>query len=573
MKILRDPRPDLINAEQQGCLVQALVAEELRTQRRELGDILCELHNAGLVKLASDQNLSAIEALENNDFWNVVHPLEKAIPHLNCDPHDVLKLVHKLVQKAGSDLAAGAPNLALSTWSKNNPDKARQIIDGIKELDDLCLAHGVFAVVGLGDEAQAVDLIRHANASVSGIGLRAIGRMENLSALAIREVVDDAFGVIKTETEFDLRVAAIEAAFRLWEKLGPTESYRQREFIEAIGKRRDANELSILAAMLIYHDKGLPKEGIDQVLGLLETLPSNSAATLSNLDHAIKENDDRWDFKRVVRVFANCIPRLDEGVRKQDYYNFSKLVWENPDHTSYLFAEWLRGGEFSLCSFLVELLGARAKGTIVWVQKSHLPLGDIDQIFIAKKCIGFLWHHEVTATSILLSIVKYGWKKAQTEAEKLLFDPLLLSYGGGLRVFLEAQCLNTSKRISSCAKRLVSEHDAHVAGLEATHDLVELLPSIEHRRAVAMKDRDRNRDIQKRAHEQSIFASLVTRHTLLYGRKSFSIIHGPEGKKHPHISALSEISHSVELPRLMVMDPVGFNAKIKFFRVIKRKPA
>lgn len=186
------------------------------------------------------------------------------------------------------------------------------------------MAHGVFAVVGLGDEAQAVDLIRHADASVSGIGLRAIGRMENLSALAIKEGVDDAYGVIETESEFDLRVAAIEAAFRLWEKLGPSESYRQREFIEAIGKRRDANELSILAGMLFYHDKGLTKESIDQVLGLLETLPSNSAATLRNLDHAIKNNDDRWDFRRVVRVFANCIPRLDEGVRKQDYYNFSK---------------------------------------------------------------------------------------------------------------------------------------------------------------------------------------------------------------------------------------------------------
>lgn len=209
----------------------------------------------------------------------------------------------------------------------------------------------------------------------------------------------------------------------------------------------------------------------------------------------------------------------------------------------------------------------------MWVQKSHLPPGDIDQIFVAIKCIGFLWHHEVTATSILLSIVKYGRTKAKAEAEELLFDPLLLSYGGDLKVFLEAQCLNTSKRISSCAKRLISKHDALVTGLEATHGLVELLPSIEHRRAVAMKDRDRNRDIQKRAHEQSIFASLMTHHTLLYGRKSFSIIHGAEGKKHPHISALSEISHSVELPRLMAMDPVGFNARITFFRAMKRKPA
>lgn len=553
--------------------MQALASKELRTERRKLGDILCELHNAGLVNLVSDQNLSAIDALVHNDFWIVFHPLDKAIPNLDCSYIDILKLVNLLVKKAGSDFAAGAPNLSLVTWSKKHPAKAREIVSGLKELNDLCLAQGVFAVIGLGDEALAFDLIRQTNASIAAIGLRALGRMETVSASGIREGVDDAFGVIERQTDAELRVAAIEAAFSLWERLGPSEPYRQREFLEGIGNRGDAAEGSVLSAMLFYHDKGLPKESIDQVLGMLETLPSNSVATLGNLDHAVKENDGRWDFRRVVRVFAACIPRLDERAKKQDYYSFSNWVWSNPDHSSYLFAEWLSEGEFSLCSFLAELLGADVRGAGVWIKKQHLPPNANDQIFMARKCIGFLWHHEVTAASILLSIVKYGQTTAQAEAEKLLFDPLLLSYGGDLRVFLEAQCSNASKRVSECAKRLITKHDAHIVGLETARELVELLPSIEHRRAVALKDRDRNRDIQKRAHEQSILGSLMTHHTLLYGRKSFSIIHGAEGKKQPNISALSEISHSVELPRLMVVDPVGFNAEITFFRAMKRKPA
>jgi hypothetical protein len=172
----------------------------------------------------------------------------------------------------------------------------------------------------------------------------------------------------------------------------------------------------------------------------------------------------------------------------------------------------------------------------------------------------------------LLSIVKFGHPKARLEAEALLFDPLLLSYGGDLRVFLEEQCSHSSKRVSECAKLLISKHDAHIAGIDRAQDLVELRPSIEQRRAVAMKDRDRNRDIQKRAQERSIFASLMTHQTLLYGRKSFSIVYGAEGAKHPNISALSEFSHSVELPRLMVIDPVGFNARITMLRAMKRKP-
>jgi hypothetical protein len=273
-----------------------------------------------------------------------------------------------------------------------------------------------------------------------------------------------------------------------------------------------------------------------------------------------------------VSVFGACIPRLENGARRQEYYTFSQWVWRHPDHTSYLFSEWLNGGEFSLCSFLANLLGARNKGTEVWLAKSHIPPNASDQIFIARKCVGFLWHHEVTAASILLSIVKYGNAKATAEAEELLFDPLLLSYGGELRTFLDTQCLNVSKRISECAKRLCSRHDAHIAGLETAQDVVEMRPSTEHRRAVAMKDRDRSRDIQKGARKQSIFADLMTHQTLLYGRKSFHIIHGADGKKHPNISGLSEFSHSIELPRLMVIDPVGFNARLTFFRAMKRQP-
>lgn len=571
MNISPDPRSDLINAEQQGSLIQVLTSAELRPQRSELGDILCELHNTGLVNLASDQNLSAIDALAHNDFWIAVHPLNKAIPHLDCSYGEVLKLVHSLVDKAGLDGAAGAPNLSLVTWSKNNPAKAREITNGIKELDDLCLTHGMFAVVGLDDEALAFELFRQTTTSVAAIGLRALGRMESVSVGGIKEGVDGAFDVIERQTDAELRVAAIEAAFRLWEKLGPSAPYRQREFIESIGKGGNKSELSMLSAMLFYHDKGLPKDSIDQVLGLLETSSSESTATLGNLDHAIQESDSRWDFRRVSRVFASCIPRLNETAKKHDYHSFAKWVWDNPDHSSYLFAEWLNEGEFSLCSFLAELLGAGAKGAEVWIQRKHLPPNAADQIFVARKCIGFLWHREVTAASILLSIVKYGQPKAKEAAERLLFDPLLLSYGGELRVFLESQYTNASKRISECARRLISKHDAHIAGLETTLNLVELRPSIEHRRAVAMKDRDRNRDIQKRAHEASIFASLFTHHTLLYGRKSFTIVRGAEGKKHPSISVLSEFSHSIELPRLMVMDPVGFNAKITFFRAMKRK--
>lgn len=561
----------LVEADRQGGLILALLATELRTQRRELGDLLCDLHNADRINLTSKQNLLAIEALEHNDFWIAIHPLYKAIPNLNCSHLEALQFVSRLVRKAGSDGAAGLPNISLIAWSKKNPNKARKIVAGIKELDDQCLAHGVFAVLGLDDETLAFDLIRHTKKAVTGVGLRALGRMEVLSMSGTKDGIDEAFGIIERETDVDVRASSIEATFRLWEKLGPSEPYRQREFIEAIGKRKDPAELSILSAMLFYHEKGLPKESVDQVLGFLATAPSNSGITLRNLDHAIKKDDDRWEFKPVVSVFTACIPRLDEKPDQRDYHSFAEYVWNKPQNASYLFVEWLNAGKLPLCSYLAELLTGGTKGAEIWIEKLHLPASANDQIFIARKCIGFLWHHEVTAASILLSIVKNGKATARAVAEELLFNPLLLSYSGDLRQFLETQLKSKSKRISDCAMRLLTKHDAHIAGLETTQNLVELLPSIEQRRAVAMKDQERNRDIQKQAYERSIFASMVTQQTLLYGRKSFSIMHSIDGAKHPNISALSEFSYSIELPRLSVIDPVGFNEMITFFRAEKRR--
>lgn len=189
---------------------------------------------------------------------------------------------------------------------------------------------------------------------------------------------------------------------------------------------------------------------------------------------------------------------------------------------------------------------------------------------MARKCVGFLWFHEVTAASILLSIVRNGKKAAREEAEKLLYDPLLLSYSGDLRDFLEEQVKNPSQRISDCIARLIKSHDAYLAGLKQTEHLVEFLPTNAQRRTAAMKDRERNKDIQKQAHKMSIFSQLISHQTLLYGKKTLSIIHGEGGKKFPNITRLSELSYSAELPRLSVIDPVGFHQMLTAFRVERK---
>ncbi|AXY40866.1 hypothetical protein [Halomonas sp. JS92-SW72] len=571
MKSLPPIHKALEEADLRGELIPYVLSLESLAGRLECGPVLCELHNAGKISLVSDDNLAAIEALGHNDFWSVVHSLDQAIPELDCSYQDVLRFVQTLVDKAGSDGAAGMPNQSLVKWCKVNPEKAKQIVSEAKYLDKICLSHCVFAIQGLGDAELAFELLGHSDKVVVAAGLRSLGRLEMGSGTIAKRVIDECCEAIATGKDPYLRSSAIETAFKTWEKIGPLEPYTQKEFLKAITSEKEGDELVQLSASLFYYQKGLVDESINQILEALVGEISNPQATLHWLDHAIHSKDERWSLTKIIDVLAAQIPKLDNPIESRQLYNFCQWIWEDPDNASQLFSSWIVSGQFSLCKFLVDMVGEGGKkNTLVEISKPDLPNDSDNQIFMARKCVGFLWLHEVTAASILLSIVKNGKKAARAAAEDLLFDPLLLSYGGDLRSFLEGQAQNPSKRISDCVRRLLKSHDAYIAGLKKVEHLVEFFPTIEQRRAAVVKDRERNKDIQKQAHERSIFSQLVTHQTLLYGKKSFSIIHGGDGKKIPSVTSLSEFSYSTEFPRLSVVDPVGFNQALTIFRIERK---
>jgi len=386
-----------------------------------------------------------------------------------------------------------------------------------------------------------------------------------------KHLIDECFKVVNDETAQDVRSSAIETAFKTWERMGQREPYLQSELISAVIGANKEIELALLLALLFYHPKGLVANSIDLILVAAKSDAVPAVTALSHLDQALHAKDERWSLEKVIDVFASQIPRLPKATEANQYYHFCRWIWENQFNVSKLFTSWLTDGQFALCSFLADMVGAGGeKGRLVEIAKADLPVDAGNQVFMARKCIGFLWLHEVTAASILLGMVRNGKQVAREEVEELLFDPLLLSYGGELRDFLITQRSSSSKRVAQCAKRLIAKHDTYISGLEKTNGLVEFLPTNAQRRAAAAKDYERNKDIQKQAHKRSIFADIVSHSTLLYGKQSFTMIHGADDKKTPSITPLAEFSYSTELPRLSVVDPVGFHETLTAFRLEER---
>lgn len=550
-----------------GNLISCLLSFD-RKVRAECGPILTELHNTRKISLFLDENLTAISSLSPIDLWSLLGSFEQAIPDLDCSHQDILILAQTLAEKT----ASGGIMQSLIKWCKTNPEKAKLIIEQAKLLEPTCLSYCAYAIRGIEAPEIAFELLMLQNQTQITVGLRSLG-MFNLNStpdLATR-IIDECCNIIKTDTRPNVRSSAINTALQTWEKFEIPTPYRQQELIDLVINRKIESELIQFSEALSQYQKALVNDSIDQILDALDGIFPHPEKIIENLDRALHYKKNKRSFSITLKVFATQILQLDFLITPNSIYNFCNWALEDANNSSMLFSNWLQSGDSRLCNLLAEIAGeSHREKKLIEISKSHLPEEANDQIFIARKSIGFLWFHEVTAASILFSIVKNGHKSARGVAEGLLYNPLLLSYGGELREFLETKVKASSKRVSECATRLMALQDLYLAGLEQTHKLVEFLPTPEQRRAAAIKDRARNNEIQKKAHENSILSDLAKGQTLLYGKKSFYMIYAHDGNQVPSIMPLTEFSYSTEIPRLSVLDSVGFQIMLTEFRMEKK---
>lgn len=78
------------------------------------------------------------------------------------------------------------------------------------------------------------------------------------------------------------------------------------------------------------------------------------------------------------------------------------------------------------------------------------------------------------------------------------------------------------------------------------------------------------RQAHKQAEKKSILALLATRQVLLYGHKSISYFEGPGGKKQRSEMKMHSFSHSIESPRLDILEPFDLDYMLRVFRAMRK---
>ena len=191
------------------------------------------------------------------------------------------------------------------------------------------------------------------------------------------------------------------------------------------------------------------------------------------------------------------------------------------------------------------------------------------QIFISRKAIGYLFIKPVVCCSIIVPMLRRGNPQVVESLTELLFDPILLNYGGDANNYLKS--IPSTDASYPAIQAALAKNEAFHKGLDSIGTIKELHPSDYQRDVVHQRAHDEMREVHKLAEGKSVLLNLVHRSTILYGRRWLTYVADPGGQLRAIETELKTISTSFELPRHQILDPVGLDYMLRIFRAEKPK--
>lgn len=517
--------------------------------------------------LITEADVEALRALSGFRFFDVQFTLCQLIPHLVATPTEMMALVSMLVELGGEGGMANEPNAAFRKWCFANDRRLEEVIISARAGDPIALRHLVFALEA---KAEVEEAFRSAAADGEErtAGVLALSRI-TLDECDAARAIDSIITIVSTSSPTET-AGLIKAALDIAGKHSKLDRTALATALDNLSASEDAHAIHLMATALFSHYDEMSEPEIASCLRGIQSVDPANIRTVQLIDNALHRLWPRHPDK-VGQVIAALISNTKGQVGNSTL----NRIWSADDHDQdnalvRLATEWLRDGDYYCCLALASQVSEINRiSPCFMVMPDVLPLDPTEQIFICRKALGYFFlSAPMTAAAWIVAVLRRGDPAAQDVAE-LLFDPLLVNYGGMLKNWL-VKLLDEEALGNDAIRDALQRAQEVWDGFDAAREVVELEPSSSRRALVRFQEAEVAERIPQSAREQSIIGQLMTTQTLLYGnRSSFSIRDG-EGNRHPQIINLAQVSFSSELPKGLFFDPVGIERKLHVFRHEKR---
>lgn len=517
-----------------------------------------------------------------SDVFDVLHLIEAALPYLSViEVRSVISLMSAKYEPTKGDMAAGLINGALENWLGKHPEIARSLharaLEEFSEGTSSLLGNAIIAL-SKSDYPGAVKLAADDTKSEvlmrAQIGTWTLGRLlldELAPQKEINAVVKLITDLIESE-QISLRSEAIKSAVGAM--------HRDSAFDELLQQlARDGNQDVLCAAAnaLFYRREEIGARGLTTLwLQLLTALEPEFKGAIKNLDWAMSQLLPQPEFNdAVVSAFSQWV--LNHGPKAAADSVVSELFDDTIrellqlDSWPSVLTDWLLSENRAHLIVISEILSKCSSDLPKELRFDRVRLDELspnDLLFLARRMLGYVFDRgQLTSLALSLLQSKNSAQRVYPLLHALLVDEIGYDYPGST---VETLCAAVDEMESVedqvFLQRAVDSINRTLQAQMALPSLKEIQPSASLLRLFSRARAQQMADAAEEANKDSFWRQIATEIPIKAGMSTFSYRESSYGSS----MKLSSISHSFELPRREVFDPIGNSIRLLGFRLAER---
>ena len=527
-----------------------------------------ELVNSGQVSLLCEVDFRFLDRMTGPSFFPGMRLLCSIVPFFEIECEEVLKLVEKLVERAGNDFAANEPFRAFRTWCSNHPSDARLFVDDVRSRDDTTVKHVTFAFEGLNDGTLVIDTLKTAKSpNLISEASTALGRMKLTEVQASEAII--VLAAVASSTRYT-NVCA-NALLSCYAILGNHDGIARELPQDALKKMTEvgSNEsLNVLATLICNLGSTLSACEWELVIDGLKDTTELIQGNLESIDHSALEAKDDSKFFILADLIRHLICKFDKQLCLKSFPCFKDALFGmKPTLLGKILVHWIMNGNTHLYKTLsTELSSEISRPIELKLESDDLPSAWYEQLFLCRKVVGWFYSSPITATSFLVAVLQHGTERISDQIVEMLEYPLLLSYYEKVSHYLENEMHQYDELLAQRLQPILDRTKDLIRALRSVEEFPELKPNEIRQHFRAYRDHELMKIGWKSAQSQSILHGLVKEKHQLYGTTSATGVIRDDGEYEFLTTKLETTSIAVDYPLLDVLDHTRVNKKLLIYR-------
>lgn len=544
-----------------------------RDERSMVSQELISLHNDKVVNVVSEF-LELRNSAKGHDFFLTRHVFEELLSDIDAPVENVMQCVKHLTLEAGNDLAAGtiiAPFIEFLKANQDRPGQALRLAVNAADGSFDFITPAVIAGSAIDFEQfakKAIELTCHSDRYISICAVFAIGRLNYADH---PELIHESIKVFNSvlDQDFDemLFSSALRAIYSLYKQNNNIENEVENLFRKIL-RHSDDHILHVASEILSADGDHLPSHITKIILKALIDIKPENGRTIENLDYGL-EKLLQTDESEVIVSFLERFLYEKDGVPIAQLDGLCHAILNNQQLLNKLLTRWLLSKSVRLGRCASDLLAIGSdRGLELSVDGEQLEAKEAGiHAFLARKACGWFFMCQISAASYLVSLIEFAPENELDIISGILFNPLLISYPGSVKEFLEKKQSSVADRTSLVIRQVLANLEGYHNGLDAAKNIKELWPSLAQREAYNRHHSRLMSQSYDEAQKDAIWTKIATMSVLLYGRKSIHYVqHGVNGDSSRQEIPLKNFSYSVEFPSVDLLDHTGLEYQLRIFR-------